>query len=793
MMLSWTRALLPASVAAALMVVGMAFLAVGQGVHAAPRWSQVVGDGVVFPACGSANAVATCVNSAGNISLSWDFSAGVAGGGVTSLTLTDPNGAWLVNQTYGGLTGAVEVPGLGLGTYTYQLTPLYNIGNGTAADPSGGASGSIYVPNCATPAPALSISKTELSPGAGTIVHPGDTISYRMYVAAWGADQSGVQVRDHIPGGTTMVWQGGGTDTNSSAQIAGGVDGFGDAWWYQYTTPASGWNSYVDFTTVVSDNFFSYYPPGSQVCNVATIQSQQIGAIGSNTICNAVGPNNPAWIAGVCDANGYASIQWASSLGATAYYPRLWIPSGSCPSGWTMWSDNHTCYINGYTGGTSVIVAGLAPGAYSAWVLAGEPVDWDSPPPGTSFTCPAPAAAAVQGYKVLMPGNQVAEPASSQTVTVSGVSSSSANPYGISVNAGNTYTVSVSPLTGYTIGYTLCIDRIDCHTSTPTIGTSASVTLPSGEGHYADLWWHYTPSTLPDLTASAVAPATATAGTATTFSATISNANAATGVQFKNLFQRANDANGTGATDIITTAFTGPLTAGASLVASGSYTFSTAGTFYMRACADKDWSGGAGWVVESNEANNCGPWTAVTVTVPNSGPPPSCSPPSQSIATGGTANWTASGGSGSPFRWFDALDNAIGSGSSFSKSYGTTGTYAVYVEDSAGTESTSCQVTVGCSGLSASIDANPTRFPTGGGNTTVSWSASGVSTSCFIKEDTTTIDTISGASCSIPDGSTDRPVTEQTRYCISCDGDDELGEPGYDCVTVNVNSQFVPF
>src|SRR3990167_1994191 len=569
MMLSWTRALLPASVAAALMVVGMALLAVGQGVHAAPRWSQVVGDGVVFPACGSANAVATCVNSAGNISLSWDFSAGVAGGCVTSVTLTDPNGAWLVNQTYGGLTGAVEVPGLGLGTYTYQLTPLYNIGNDTAADPGGGASGSIYVPNCATPAPALSISKTELSPGAGTIVHPGDTISYRMYAAAWGADQSGVQVRDHIPGGTTMVWQGGGTDTNSSAQIAGGVDGFGDAWWYQYTTPASGWNSYVDFTTVVNDNFFSYYPPGSQVCNVATIQSQQIGAIGSNTICNAVGPNNPAWIAGVCDANGYASIQWASSLGATAYYPRLWIPSGSCPSGWTMWSDNHTCYINGYTGGTSVIVAGLAPGAYSAWVLAGEPVDWDSPPTATSFTCPAPS--------------------------------------------------------------------------------------------------------LPDLPASAVAPATATAGTATTFSATISNANAATGVQFKNLFQRANDANGTGATDIITTAFTGPLTAGASLVASGSYTFSTAGTFYMRACADKDWSGGAGWVVESNEANNCGPWTAVTV--PNSDPPPSCSPPSQSIATGGTANWTASGGSGSPFRWFDALDNAIGSGSPFSKSYGTTGTY----------------------------------------------------------------------------------------------------------------------
>ena len=381
-------ALIPASAVTAFLLVGGALVYAQAGTTPADTvvWAETTGAGVVFPACGSASTVGNATCNAGGtaqVTLSWE---------VTGVHHEDSYG---VSNVYdcttvvlaGGPAGPVDGQPC-TGTYTFTGLPE----NSSIVFSAQGYSGSwastdvqaigISTPDCTEPpasgTPTLSISKQQLSDQigqscvpAGGVVHPGDQLCYRMYVVASGADQSGVQVRDHIPGGTTMVWQGGGTDTNSSAQIAGGVDGLGDAWWYQYTTPASGWNAYVDFTAMVNDNFFSYYPPGSQVCNVATIQSQQIGAIGSNTVCNAVGPNNPAWIAGVCDANGYASIQWASSLGATAYYPRLWIPSGSCPSGWTMWSDNHTCYINGYTGGTSVIVAGLAPGAYSAWVLAG--------------------------------------------------------------------------------------------------------------------------------------------------------------------------------------------------------------------------------------------------------------------------------------------------------------------------------------------------------------------------------------------------------------------------------------
>ena len=107
--------------------------------------------------------------------------------------------------------------------------------------------------------------------------------------------------------------------------------------------------------------------------------------------------------------------------------------------------------------------------------------------------------ARVQGYKVVMPGNLLGGPASLSGATVRAtgdggvvVGTSNQNPYYIATQGAQTYTVSVPPLAGYAIGYTLCIDRTDCHESAPVSGDSVAVTLPSGENHYADLWWHYT-------------------------------------------------------------------------------------------------------------------------------------------------------------------------------------------------------------------------------------------------------------------------------------------------------------
>jgi len=127
----------------------------------------------------------------------------------------------------------------------------------------------------------------------------------------------------------------------------------------------------------------------------------------------------------------------------------------------------------------------------------------------------------IQGKRVLMPGNVVDTVA--QTVWVAGGSpKSDANPYSLTVNAGATYTVNVATRAGYTIGYTRCIDSASCHSQTPTPGTSATVTITAGTGHYADLWWHYTPLVAPpsptNLSASCPAPAWGSATTYATMS-----------------------------------------------------------------------------------------------------------------------------------------------------------------------------------------------------------------------------------------------------------------------------------
>ncbi len=131
--------------------------------------------------------------------------------------------------------------------------------------------------------------------------------------------------------------------------------------------------------------------------------------------------------------------------------------------------------------------------------------------------------------------------------------------------------------------------------------------------------------TNPDLVASVVSPTTATAGVAKTFSATISNnGGAATGAPFYTLVQRTNavdaEGNATGSVIMIDTLGTNPLSAGQSTVKSVSYTFPSADngtTRYLRFCADKTQLGPAdGDIEESDETNNCGPWTAITVGTP---------------------------------------------------------------------------------------------------------------------------------------------------------------------------------
>ena len=99
------------------------------------------------------------------------------------------------------------------------------------------------------------------------------------------------------------------------------------------------------------------------------------------------------------------------------------------------------------------------------------------------------ATALIQGYKV---ASDNSESIKNQLVSVASISSDAKNPYGFTLDAGKSYTVSVPSVGGYSTGYTLCIDSTTCHQGTPTPGTSATVTIPAGPNHFADLWWHYT-------------------------------------------------------------------------------------------------------------------------------------------------------------------------------------------------------------------------------------------------------------------------------------------------------------
>lgn len=125
-------------------------------------------------------------------------------------------------------------------------------------------------------------------------------------------------------------------------------------------------------------------------------------------------------------------------------------------------------------------------------------------------------------------------------------------------------------------------------------------------------------STTPDLTASNTTPTTAFINTPTTLSATITSANAPTGGSFSNFFQIATAPNGGGVITDLTPSTMPALATGGTGTATYLHTFLTAGTYYVRACADKTSSVGGGVITESNELNNCSPiWTPVLVLDPD--------------------------------------------------------------------------------------------------------------------------------------------------------------------------------
>ncbi|MEI6659878.1 MAG: hypothetical protein WCK91_00455 [bacterium] len=125
-----------------------------------------------------------------------------------------------------------------------------------------------------------------------------------------------------------------------------------------------------------------------------------------------------------------------------------------------------------------------------------------------------------------------------------------------------------------------------------------------------------------DLTASDASPSVATVNVPVLLSAIITNQGlSSTGVGFSNFFQVSSASNGGGTITDLSPIAMAVLTSGNNLSMSKLYTFTSVGTYSVRACADKTSSAGGGVITESDENNNCGPWSDVSVTaLANSSP-----------------------------------------------------------------------------------------------------------------------------------------------------------------------------
>jgi hypothetical protein len=131
---------------------------------------------------------------------------------------------------------------------------------------------------------------------------------------------------------------------------------------------------------------------------------------------------------------------------------------------------------------------------------------------------------------------------------------------------------------------------------------------------------------MPDLTAGSISPTSATKDASVTLSSMITNNGpVATGKGFSNIFQFCSQAAVNGSCPDYASTLTPQATAPATMAELGalgsgtntgtaqiSHTFNTVGTYAVRSCADKTTSWG-GAIPESDEGNNCGGWTDITV------------------------------------------------------------------------------------------------------------------------------------------------------------------------------------
>lgn len=110
-------------------------------------------------------------------------------------------------------------------------------------------------------------------------------------------------------------------------------------------------------------------------------------------------PADVSSVSASCNSAGnQATFSWPAVSGANVYQIQYYSANHTCSSGWTLWTNGTTCYLDipsSVAPGTTVsATASVTPGqASSAWVNAGNTstgwANW-SAQPSTNFTCVAP-------------------------------------------------------------------------------------------------------------------------------------------------------------------------------------------------------------------------------------------------------------------------------------------------------------------------------------------------------------------------------------------------------------------
>lgn len=197
----------------------------------------------------------------------------------------------------------------------------------------------------------------------------------------------------------------------------------------------------------------------------------------------------------------------------------------------------------------------------------------------------------------------------------------------------------------------------------------------------------------PDLVASSITPYVATINVPLSFSGMITNqGNVTTGASFPSFFQVASAAMGGGTVVDLAPTTISTLAAGASTTTgSPSYTFISTGIKSVRLCADKSSSSGGGTIAESDESNNCGPWTRVTVS------PPQTTTPSVTLSAAPSAIFT---GNASTLSWVSSnVTSCTASASPASGSWtGSRPTASVYPHESTGPLAVTTTFMIDCTG-----------------------------------------------------------------------------------------------